>query len=260
MEALDNYFQLNADPKVSNDFPLMYGAPLKLLVIITMYAIFALAIGPRMMRDRKPYDLRPWMLVYNGFMFGVSGAGSLVALWITQMGTNSWSCRDDGDRWEGITGMTFKYLGYVYLFVKMFDFATTVFDVLRKRENADLKGQVVHNAYMVMFAYIGIKYYPRGMFCFMPMLDLMMQSIRCAYLVLASAGSALRFSLWWKNYVAMAQIIQLLILLTHSVYVTITPNCAGPIYIKLAVFLYAITSLPYYFSLVVQPDVKTKTA
>ena len=188
-------------------------------------------------------------------MFGVSGAGTMVALWVTQLGVNSWSCRDDGERWEGLQGMTSKYLGYVYFFIKLSELPITIFDVLRKRRHANLRGQVIHNAYMVIFAYLGDKYYPKGMFCFVPLMDLMMQSTRWAYLVLASAGSALREALWWKNYISLAQITQLSILLIHSLYVMITPNCAGPLFIKLAVAVYATTSLVYYLSNIIRQPI-----
>lgn len=79
----------------------MYGGPWQVLAIICLYAFLAISAGPRWMRDRKAFDLRPWMLVFNGFMFGVNGAGFLVALWLTQLGVNSWSCTDKCERWEG---------------------------------------------------------------------------------------------------------------------------------------------------------------
>lgn len=245
---LHDFWNDYGDKKVSTDFPLMTGGPWQVLALCALYAFLALKVGPMFMRDRKPYDLRPWMLVFNGFMFGVNGAGFLIALWVTQLGTNSWSCSDENERWEGVQGIATKYMGMTYLGIKLFDFMTTAFEVLRKREHVDVKSQVLHNSFLVLYAFVGLKFYPKGIFCHLPLLDTFFQSIRCAYLVLASAGSALRFSLWWKNYVTMSVILQQVLLITHSLYFLLTPNCAGPTYLKAMVLMYALPCLSYNMS------------
>ncbi|KAI1296714.1 putative protein for very long chain fatty acid elongation [Halotydeus destructor] len=246
VSEVHNFFFEYGDAKVSADFPLMYGAPWKLMAIIAAYAMTALYFGPKWMKDRKPIDnLRPWMLVFNGFMFGVSGAGFLIALWITELGTNSWSCTLDSDRWEGISGVMMRYLGLVYTYIKMFDFMSTAFDMMRKRDNVDYKGQVLHNSSLVIYAYFGTKFYPKGCFVFLPLLDLLFQTVRLSYLVLASAGSGLKHALGWKRYVGYAQLAQQLTLMAHSVHVLSVPDCAGPNFLKVMPLLYAIGTMAY---------------
>lgn len=243
---LHGFWEDHGDSKVSADFPLMYGGPWKLVAITALYAFLSLSYGPKWMQNRKPFELRPYMLVYNGFMFGVNGAGFLVALWVTQMGTNSWHCQLDSDRWSGIQGISMKYMGYTYLWIKLMDFVSTGFAILRKKEGQDITAQVIHNSYMILFPFLGLKFYAKGIFAFLPMMDLFLQSVRFAFLVLASAGKAFTFSLWWKKYVTQIQILQQLVLLVHSLYMTLTPNCEGPAFLKIFVGIYATCSLPYY--------------
>lgn len=245
---LHNFWQEHGEPKVATDFPLMYGGPWKLFAILAIYAYASLRVGPKWMRDRKPYDLRPFMLIYNGFMFGVNGAGFLVALWVTQLGTNSWSCSMDSERWSGIQGTVMVYLGYIYMGIRLGFCVNTAFNILRKKEGYDLKAEVIHNCYLVLFAYSGLKFYPRGIFCFLPLTDTFVQSVRCAYLVLASAGNGLKFALWWKQHVTQVQLFQQTILMIHTLYVFLTPQCAGPTLMKMIVFLYVIGTFPYCVS------------
>lgn len=219
-----------------------------MLAILATYAFLSLNAGPRWMRDRKAYDLRPWMLVFNGFMFGLYGAGFLVALYFTQWGLNSWSCSDRCDRWEGIHGITAKYLGFMYIWLRLLEFVPTAFDVLRKRENVDTKGQVLHNSYCVMFAFMGLKFYPKGFYFFFPLLDTVFSSVKFAYFVLASAGSGLRFSLWWKQHVNTVHLAQCLGVVAHSAYILMTPNCAGPMFLKAMALVYGAGGVYYHLT------------
>lgn len=246
---LHNYWQENGDAKVSNDFTLMYGGPWKVLAIVVAYAFAVLRLGPRFMRDRKPYDLRPFMLVFNGFLFGINGAGFLVALWVTQLGSNSWSCSMDNSRWHGLSGLTMKYLGNIYLWMRLCEFLSTGFNVLRKKNDKNMFGQVLHNGVLVLYAYWGLKFFPRGMYCFLPLMDSITQSVRLAYLVLASAGNGLHFSLWWKKHVTQMQMATQAILLVNCVYLAFMPNCAGPMSLKAIVFVYSLGSLSQYVPL-----------
>lgn len=52
-----------SDPR-TNDWFLVSG-PGPLLMIVVSYVYFSTSAGPRYMRDKKPYDLRNVMIVYN---------------------------------------------------------------------------------------------------------------------------------------------------------------------------------------------------
>jgi elongation of very long chain fatty acids protein 7 len=60
-DLMDN----KSDPRV-NDWPMMSG-PFPTLTICLFYAYFAKILGPKLMANRKPFDLRRVMLWYNIF-------------------------------------------------------------------------------------------------------------------------------------------------------------------------------------------------
>jgi hypothetical protein len=52
-----------ADPR-TKDWMLMSG-PMPLLTILITYQYFCISAGPRWMKDRKPFDLKNVLIVYN---------------------------------------------------------------------------------------------------------------------------------------------------------------------------------------------------
>lgn len=54
---------LFTDPRIQS-YPLM-GSPLLITSILLTYVYFVLSLGPRIMANRKPFQLRGFMIVYN---------------------------------------------------------------------------------------------------------------------------------------------------------------------------------------------------
>lgn len=68
-----------------NHWPLMHGGPWTTTAIVMLYALFVLVVGPRFMRDRKAFNLKPaiiafdvTMVVYNALLV-IGGDRSIVA-------------------------------------------------------------------------------------------------------------------------------------------------------------------------------------
>ena len=55
----------NADPRVA-DWMWMQ-SPLPTLSLITLYLI-TVNIGPKIMKDREPFDMKPLLFVFNGLL------------------------------------------------------------------------------------------------------------------------------------------------------------------------------------------------
>jgi hypothetical protein len=77
LDAYHELFYEKADPRI-RDLPLM-GNPLPIVLIYTCYAIFFKFFMPRIMRDRKPVDVRNYVyllhvvLFFNSAFFAVWG-------------------------------------------------------------------------------------------------------------------------------------------------------------------------------------------
>lgn len=57
----------------------MRGGPWTIIAITCVFALIVKVVGPQFMKNRKPFDLRPYMIVYNGMLFGMNGVGFLVS-------------------------------------------------------------------------------------------------------------------------------------------------------------------------------------
>lgn len=57
-------FGVILDPRTT-DWPLMQ-SPLPTITMVVTYLYVILILGPRLMRDRKPYKLREVLIAYNG--------------------------------------------------------------------------------------------------------------------------------------------------------------------------------------------------
>lgn len=57
------FFFFFSDPRV-NDWPMM-SSPIPTLLICMSYAYFSKVLGPKMMENRKPFDLRGLLVMYN---------------------------------------------------------------------------------------------------------------------------------------------------------------------------------------------------
>lgn len=56
-----------------SQLPLMAGGPWTVVGISLVYVLFCTVIGPAIMKNREPFDLRFWILHYNSILIGVNG-------------------------------------------------------------------------------------------------------------------------------------------------------------------------------------------
>lgn len=61
---------LSTDPRIA-DYPLMQ-SPFLVMGILLAYVYFVLSLGPRLMANRKPLNLKKFMVLYNFFLVGLS--------------------------------------------------------------------------------------------------------------------------------------------------------------------------------------------
>lgn len=62
---IDNFESSSTDETVDSWF--LMSSPGPVVSIVGLYLLFVLKIGPAYMRDRKPYDLKKVMVIYNAF-------------------------------------------------------------------------------------------------------------------------------------------------------------------------------------------------
>lgn len=247
-EYVSSLTKVTPDPRGSQ-FPLVRDGPFALISLLSSILILLKVVGPMWMKQRKPYDLRPFMLIFNGVMFGMNGAGFLITLVLTELGRNAWTCGASDPRSTDLRASAIVYLGYVYFLIKFMEFIRIGFAVLRKRDHQATMSAFIHPCLVTFVIYSGLYLYPGGIFCFLPLLDTLTNSVTYAYYVLATAKQ-ISFEKW-KKYLVGVQMLNFSLLLTHAIYFLLQPSCGVPhlvLYFQVLYGALCLSSYPFVFS------------
>lgn len=242
---------LNAPPDVrGSTFPIISGGFPTLLAILVPIVILLKVIGPTWMKQRKPFmELGPFMLIYNGLMFGVNGAGFLMSLAVTDMTGDVLACDRARPSDPGLKSAAIIYLGYTYFLIKFLEFFRIGFAVLRKREDQATLGAILNPVAVTLIIHTGIYYYPGGIFAFLPLADTFTSSFVYSYYVLASAKQ-ISFEKWKRPMICL-QMMHFAALFVHATHFLMQPNCGVPHIVLYFQAIYALSCLiqfPIHFS------------
>lgn len=169
-DLMDN----KSDPRVNN-WPMM-SSPFPTIFICLFYAYFVKVLGPKLMENRKPFNLRKVMLFYNLFQVILSTwlfYESLVSGW---GGHYSFRCQPV-DYSDNPLAIRMAHGCWWYYFSKFTEFFDTILFVLRKKNN-----------HIVMYSYY----------------------------FLAALGPKIQPYLWWKKYLTVLQMVQFILVVLHA--------------------------------------------
>ncbi|RXM29851.1 Elongation of very long chain fatty acids protein 1 [Acipenser ruthenus] len=201
------------DPRL-NVYPMMQ-SPTLMTSILVGYVIFVLKVGPRFMANRKPYDLKGVMVVYNFFLVAFSifiVYEFLMSGWATDY---TWKC-DPVDFSNSPQGLRMVRVAWFFLFSKFIELLDTVFFVLRKKNGQVTFLHVFHHSVMPWTWWWGVKFGPGGIGSFHAMVNSVVHVIMYFYYGLSAAGPRFQKYLWWKKYMTA---IQLFPLFVHLVWI-----------------------------------------
>ncbi|XP_025213844.1 elongation of very long chain fatty acids protein 1 isoform X2 [Theropithecus gelada] len=208
MEAVMNLYQemmKHADPRIQG-YPLM-GSPLLMTSILLTYVYFVLSLGPRIMANRKPFQLRGFMIVYNF---------SLVALSLYIV-------------YEMVR------VAWLFLFSKFIELMDTVIFILRKKDGQVTFLHVFHHSVLPWSWWWGVKIAPGGMGSFHAMINSSVHVIMYLYYGLSAIGPVAQPYLWWKKHMTAIQLIQFVLVSLHisQYYFMSSCNYQHPVIIHL---------------------------
>uniref|UniRef100_A0A8C0QQW6 Elongation of very long chain fatty acids protein n=2 Tax=Canis lupus familiaris TaxID=9615 RepID=A0A8C0QQW6_CANLF len=198
MEAVVNLYQemmKYADPRLQG-YPLM-GSPLLMTSILLTYVYFVLSLGPRIMANRKPFQLRGFMIVYNF---------SLVALSLYIV-------------YEMVR------VAWLFLFSKFIELMDTVIFILRKKDGQVTFLHVFHHSVLPWSWWWGVKIAPGGMGSFHAMINSSVHVVMYLYYGLSALGPVAQPYLWWKKHMTAIQLIQFVLVSLHISQYYFMPSC-----------------------------------
>ncbi|RWS16814.1 elongation of very long chain fatty acids protein-like isoform X1 [Dinothrombium tinctorium] len=235
---LTDFWDELGDPRV-NSWPLMSGGPWKVLAITAVFVYFVKVLGPRLMKNREPFDLRSAILLHNSCLIGFNGAGFIVGLWITNWGTDTFMCRPYESPEKHLKSELMLYFGYCYMLSKIADFADTIFFILRKKFHQASFLHVFHHALMPWGMWTGLRVHPYPFSGFMAIINTLVHTVMYSYYALACAGSEMRRFLWWKKYITQLQLLQFVLIFMHGVFGLVNKECNFPIGLAVMESFYA---------------------
>lgn len=184
-------------------------------------------IGPKLMKNRDPFQLQKTIVFYNLLQMLFS------AYVFYEMSTSAWlrgysfrcePCKID----YGYQSMRTVRACWLHLLSKYTELLDTVFFVLRKRFDLVSPLHLVHHGIMPLTIWCGIKFLPTGHGTFPIFLNSGVHVMMYMYYMLAAMGPKMRKFLWWKRHLTQLQIIQFVAVFIHSSQLLFKNECNYP--------------------------------
>ncbi|XP_059545822.1 elongation of very long chain fatty acids protein 1 isoform X1 [Myotis daubentonii] len=225
MEALVNVYQSmmkHGDPRIQG-YPLM-GSPLLMTSILLTYVYFVLSLGPRIMANRKPFQLRGFMVVYNFSLVALSLYIVYEFLMSGWLSSYTWRC-DPVDFSNNPEALRMVRVAWLFLFSKFIELMDTVIFILRKKDGQVTFLHVFHHSVLPWSWWWGVKIAPGGMGSFHAMINSSVHVIMYLYYGLSALGPVAQPYLWWKKHMTAIQLIQFVLVSLHISQYYFMPSC-----------------------------------
>ncbi|XP_044261224.1 elongation of very long chain fatty acids protein AAEL008004-like [Tribolium madens] len=210
------FLETKSDPRTSKWF--LIGSPGPVLTIIATYLYFCIYAGPRYMKDRKPFDLKNAIIVYNFLqvIFSIFLVyEGLMGGWATGY---SLKCQPV-DYSDNPMALRMAQAVWLYFLCKIIELLDTVFFVLRKKMNQVTFLHLYHHAMMPICSWIGVKFLPGGHGTLLGLINSFIHIIMYSYYFVSSMGPQYQKYLWWKKHLTAMQMVQFCIIFFHNLQV-----------------------------------------
>ncbi|XP_037953049.1 elongation of very long chain fatty acids protein F-like isoform X2 [Teleopsis dalmanni] len=196
--------------KTTTNLPIV-SSPVQVIVLTVAYIIFVLKIGPYLMRNREPFNVKLLMQVYNVFQVFINLYMGFMAsrlLWVPDH--HNPGCITSLPNIHRLKPLE-SHLNYLYCFIKITDYMDTIFFVLRKSFKQITFLHVYHHVLMVLSSTMVVHYYGTG----------------GHHTVLGNLNAFIHA---WKRFITTAQIVQFIIIIVHQLWpLLIVKGCTYPV-------------------------------
>lgn len=243
------------DPRVKDYFLMDY--PLTAVLLAILYVVASTVWGPRYMKDRKPYEMKGFMLLYNAFQVVIS------FYMFYEVGVNGWF-KDYSLRCQKCdfsvnpTTIRLVNVAHLYFMSKFLDLIDTFLFVARKKFNHVTNLHVIHHGSMIVCMQIGISHINTGHLTFLSFCNTFVHTVMYGYYLLAALGPWIQPYLWWKKYLTRLQLFQFAIVFIHTAQALIFPCDEVPQASLYMVMIFALMYFGLFTNFYVQSYIKNK--
>lgn len=189
---------------------------LNMLSMVAAYLITVLYVGPRLMQNRKPFEIKNLIRCYNAVMILVNVYLIKRALILVDNGRSFFNCKGveiDFSRVDEIA-----YITELFLLSRLADFLDTIWFVLRKKHSHISFLHVFHHSYVPTVSYLATRWIPISPNAMsFPFINSAIHVVMYAYYLLATYPQ-MRPHLWWKRYLTALQMLQFVSVLIYNIF------------------------------------------
>ncbi|KAJ8917880.1 hypothetical protein NQ315_010794 [Exocentrus adspersus] len=214
LDELNSYINQYHDPRTGKWF--LLSSLFYPLVFCSAYVYAVKVLGPRFMKNRKPFELKRILVLYNLFQV-VFNSWMFYEFSVAGWLRNDWSYKcQPMDYSENPSAVRMATVCWWFYISKYIDFLDTIFFILRKKFNQVTKLHVIHHAVVPLSVWIGAKFTPGGHGTFCGFLNTFVHVVMYTYYLLAALGPNVQKYLWWKKYITTIQMVQFIAFLVHG--------------------------------------------
>lgn len=196
------------------DWPMVQN-PIPTIGLCLCYVGFVKYLGPHLMKDREPLNIRWLMVAYNFIMVIVS------TYLFYKLGVHGWFgkynyCCQPVDYTDSDDAIGMASIAWWYYITKFVEFSDTIFFVLRKKYSHISTLHVIHHGIMPMSVWWGIKFTPGGHSTFFAFINSFVHILMYVYYGMAAIGPQMSKFLFWKKHMTSIQMVQFVMIFVHS--------------------------------------------
>jgi len=221
----------HGDPFISSYFGMQY--PFFFLSLGFNAILFCKFWGPSFMKDRKPFDVRPICIISNGLAFGTYMIGVLLGIYCSDYMTECFSCFTYDRNSTYMPHICLRYLGYMMVWTKVYDFSIPILSVLGKKEEKITNLQMAHLMFALFYVYTGAKTNPGGIVILVALVDTFYQLLVYGYLVMAAASTELKPNKSFRFYLFVFRDVSIALTFIHQLYFLFQTDCSTPIEVRI---------------------------
>jgi hypothetical protein len=207
-------------------WPLM-NSPLPTIAICCLYFYCVKFLGPKLMKDRKAFEIRKTIIAYNLFQVLFSVYIMYEILVSGFLSGYSFFC-EPIDTSMSPNALRMASAAWWYYFSKFTEFFDTFFFVLRKKNENVSTLHVIHHGIMPLFAWEACRFFPGGHESFGALFNTFVHVVMYTYYFLAAFGPRFQPYLWWKRHLTKLQMVQFVTVLGHSLLLAYDNECGFP--------------------------------
>lgn len=213
---IEEYFELKPDPRSSKYF--LTGSPQQTLLVLIGYIVFVKLLGPWLMKNREPFELKALIRIYNVVQIVANSALVIRGFPIIFM-EYKWTGRCYSiDETNPNTEETILSLIHGFCLLKFLDLLDTVFFILRKRYHQVTFLHFYHHLIVALMTPPLFRYVPNGHLTILGYLNSFVHTVMYFYYLISNLKPEMKNSIWWKKYITLLQILQFVFLMGFFLY------------------------------------------